>query len=33
MKSPSLLGWYHLLRANLHWTVFQVVRYVLWLAR
>jgi len=33
MGSLSLLGWFHILRAHLHWTVFQAIRYVLWLAR
>jgi hypothetical protein len=33
VKSPSLFGWYHILRAQHHWTVFQVIRYALWLAR
>jgi carboxyl-terminal processing protease len=26
MKSPSLLGWYRILRANHQWTVFQLIR-------
>jgi hypothetical protein len=33
VKSPSLLGWYHILRAQHHWTVFQAIRYALWLLR
>ena len=33
VKSPSLFDWYHILRAQHHWTVFQVIRYALWLAR
>ena len=33
VKSPSLFDWYHILRAQHHWTVFQAIRYVLWLAR
>jgi hypothetical protein len=33
MKSPSLFGWYHILRAHHHWNVFQAIRFVLWLAR
>jgi hypothetical protein len=33
MKSPSLFDWYHILRAQHHWAVFQAIRYALWLAR
>lgn len=33
MKSPSLFGWYHILRTHYEWTVFQAIRYALWLAR
>ncbi len=33
MKSPSLLNWYRILRANHQWTVFQAIRYALWMAR
>jgi hypothetical protein len=33
MKSPSLLDWYHILRAHHQWRVFQAIRYALWLAR
>jgi hypothetical protein len=33
MKTPSVLGWYRILRAHHAWTVFQAVRYALWLAR
>jgi hypothetical protein len=33
MKSPSLFGWYHILRTHHHWNVFQAIRFVLWLAR
>lgn len=33
MKSPSFFGWYHILRAHHQWTVFQAIRYALWLAR
>lgn len=33
MKSPSLLAWYHILRAHHQWTVFQAIRYALWLTR
>jgi hypothetical protein len=32
VKSPSVFGWYHILRAQHHWTVFQAIRYALWLA-
>jgi hypothetical protein len=33
MKSPSLFGWYRILRNHYQWTVFQAIRYALWLAR
>jgi hypothetical protein len=33
MKPLSLLEWYHILRARHQWTMFQVIRYALWLAR
>jgi hypothetical protein len=33
MKLPSLLEWYRILRAHNQWTIFQAVRYALWLAR
>ena len=33
MKSPSLLAWYYILRAHHQWTVFQAIRYALWLTR
>jgi hypothetical protein len=33
MKSPSLFNWYFILRAHHHWTMFQAIRYALWLAR
>jgi hypothetical protein len=33
MKSPSLFDWYFILRAHHQWTVFQAIRYALWLAR
>jgi hypothetical protein len=32
-KSPSILGWYYILRAHHQWTVFQAIRYALWLSR
>jgi hypothetical protein len=32
-KSPSLLDWYYILRAQHQWTVFQAIRYALWLSR
>jgi hypothetical protein len=32
-KSPSLLGWYYILRAHHQWTVLQAIRYALWLSR
>ncbi len=33
VSSPSLIGWYRILRAHHQWTVFQAIRYALWLAR
>ncbi len=33
VKFPSLVDWYHILRAHHHWTMFQAIRYALWLAR
>ena len=33
MKLPSLLDWYHILRAHHQWAVFQAIRYGLWLTR
>jgi hypothetical protein len=33
MKSPSLFNWYFILRAHHQWTVFQAIRYALWLVR
>lgn len=32
MKPLSILGWYRILRAHQQWTVFQSIRYALWLA-
>jgi hypothetical protein len=31
-KTPSVLGWYRILRAHYAFTFFQAVRYALWLA-
>lgn len=33
LKPPSIVGWYRILRTHYHWTVFQAIRYALWLAR
>jgi hypothetical protein len=33
MKTLSITGWYRILRAHHHWTIFQAIRYALWLAR
>ena len=33
MKQPSILEWYHILRGHHKWTIFQAIRYALWLAR
>jgi hypothetical protein len=31
--TSSLVAWYHILRTQHHWTIFQAIRYALWLAR
>jgi hypothetical protein len=33
MKPPSILDWYHILRVRHQLTMFQSIRYALWLAR
>jgi hypothetical protein len=33
MNRPSMLNWYHILRVHYHWTMFQAIRYALWLTR
>jgi hypothetical protein len=33
MNQHSVLFWYRVLRTHYHWTMFQAVRYALWLAR
>jgi len=33
VKLLSILDWYRILRAQQQWTVFQSIRYALWLAR
>ena len=33
MKTPTILQWYQILRQPYQFTVFQAVRYALWLAR
>jgi hypothetical protein len=33
MKPLSILDWYRILRGRQHWTIFQSIRYALWLAR
>jgi hypothetical protein len=33
MKPISILDWYHVLRVHHHWTIFQAIRYALWLVR
>jgi hypothetical protein len=30
---PGFGDWYRILRAHQHWTVFQAIRWALWLAR
>jgi len=32
-KPPGVLGWYRILRAHHQWSVFQAIRYALWLTR
>ena len=31
MKPPTIIQWYRILRAHHHWTVFQSIRYAIWL--
>jgi hypothetical protein len=33
MTRPSIPDWYRILRAHHQWTMFQAIRYALWLAR
>jgi len=33
MKLPSILDCYRILRVHHRWTMFQAIRYALWLAR
>jgi len=33
MKPKSILDWYHILRSQYHFTVFNAIRFALWLAR
>jgi hypothetical protein len=33
MKPLSILDWYHILRGQHQWTIFQSIRYALWLVR
>ena len=33
MTRLSILDWYRILRAKHQWTMFQAIRYALWLAR
>jgi hypothetical protein len=33
MKSLTIIQWYRILRAHHQWTVFQSIRYALWLVR
>ena len=32
MKALSIVDWYRILRAHHEWTIFQSIRYALWLA-
>jgi hypothetical protein len=33
MQRVSILEWYRILRARHEWTIFQAIRFALWLAR
>jgi len=33
MKPQTIVDWYRILRARHQWTMFQAIRYALWLAR
>ena len=33
MKRLCIFDWYRILRAHYEWTIFQSIRYALWLAR
>ena len=33
MKRLSILDWFRILRVHHQWTVFEAIRYALWLAR
>ena len=33
VKPLSILDWYRILRAHHQWTIFQSIRYALWLTR
>jgi hypothetical protein len=33
MNRPSMLGWYRILRAHYHLTMFQAIQFALWLSR
>jgi len=33
MKNESFLTWYRILRQYHHWTIFEAIRYALWLSR
>ena len=33
VKRQSILEWYFILRTHHQWTIFQAIRYALWLAR
>ena len=33
LKRQSILDWYRIFRVHHHWTLFQAIRYALWLAR
>jgi len=33
MKAHSVVYWYRVLRVHHQWTIFQAVRYAIWLAR
>ena len=33
MKLPTMMGWYHILRAHYQFPVYEAIRFALWLGR
>jgi len=33
VKPVSILQWYQILRLHYHWTIFEAIRFALWLTR